>query len=107
MKEALKYIGIGIVLLAVILFFSNPSESDFMEKIVEDYGQIHPGFELSASDLQKMGSTHYSSFLVYSTYAYEFGNIKVHYLGVFGSIHSLGFDQNEKGDKKEEPPINA
>lgn len=107
MKEALKYIGFGIVLLAAILFFSNPSEADFMEKIVEDYGQIHPGFELSTSDLQEMGSTHYSSFLVYSTYAYEFGNIKVHYIGVFGSIHSLGFDQKGDGDKKEEKPVNA
>ncbi|MFT6165837.1 MAG: hypothetical protein ACJAV5_001122 [Vicingaceae bacterium] len=106
MKKVVQYSGLGMALLAIVLLFSKPTEAEFFEKIVEDYSQVHPEFSLSAENLKEMGSTKYSSMLVYSTYAYQFGNIEVRYLGIFGGIYNLGYEKEEDTDnEKESTPV--
>lgn len=106
MKQTAKYIGLGMILLAVVLVFTKPTEADFFDQIVTEYSQIHPEFKLTAENLKEMGNTRYSSFVVYSSYAYQFGNIEVHYLGIFGGIYSLGYqNEHDKIESKESAPI--
>ena len=108
MKKVVQCSGLGMALLAIVLLFSKPTEAEFFEKIVEEYSQVHPEFSLSAENLKEMGSTKYSSMLVYSTYAYQFGNIEVRYLGIFGGIYNLGYKKEEDTDNaKESTPVNV
>lgn len=94
MKKLFKVLVILLLLLTSICIIKNPSEDDFMHQIVMDYSLSHPEFELTKSDLIKMGTTKYSSYLIFSTFSYRFGDIEVYYWGILGSIYSNGFKEN-------------
>ena len=100
MLKSLKYIASILVILVVVLALTKPSEDDYFDQIVRDYGQIHPKHELSRADLAKMGTTHYSSQIIMSSYSYQFGSIEVAYWGILGKIFYKGYDDESTKGKK-------
>jgi len=94
-----RAITISLFTLALILIIGNPSEDSFLNKLQQDYGQIHQGVALSKTDLQRMGKSSFNSYLFWSSYRYAFGNIEVRYFGVAFMTFYLG----SSGQSVEEP----
>ncbi len=80
--------ALAFVLLALI--FGNPGERRYLEQVSADFGKIHHGISLSATQLASMGHSNYHNFLIASTYEYTFGNIKVSYAGIAFMTFYLG-----------------
>lgn len=100
MSKSLKYIVSILFFSVVVLALTKPNEDDYFDQIVSDYGQIHPEYELTRADLAKMGTTHYSSQIIMSSYSYQFGGIEVAYWGILGKIFYKGYDDNAIEQKK-------
>ncbi len=83
------------ILLMATLVLTNPTEEEYFNQVVQDYAQNHDGFIITKVDLANMGQTQYKSNLIYSTYSYQFGNIKVAYWGILGSVFYSGFEKDE------------
>jgi hypothetical protein len=90
-----QYIVLLFTLMLASLVITNPTEEDYFNRIVKDYAQNHAGFIITKVDLANMGQTQYKSNFIYSTYSYQFGNIKVVYWGILGSIFYSGFEKDE------------
>lgn len=73
---------IVIAVISAVLVAGNPSESTFLDTVAADYGSMHGGMELSTKELEHIGISRYRSFLLFSVYEYEFGNISVNYFGI-------------------------
>jgi len=69
---------------------SNPSEQKFLESVASNYSSQHGGMEMSVSQLIKMGESERNSYLIFSTYSYEFGTIGVEYFGMAYMTFYLG-----------------
>jgi len=94
-----KALALFLVLL-LFLFVTNPSESTFLEKVSTDYGQIHAGMNIGVNDLKEMGMSKRSSYLLFSMYQYQFGNIGVRYLGIAANTFFLGtYKVNTQSDR--------
>jgi alpha-N-acetylglucosamine transferase len=96
MSNIFKLFSVFIILLILILVVTKPSEQQFLNRIVQDYSNMHPDMQLSSDDLLNMGSTQYRSQLIFSSYKYKFGSIEVSYWGVLGNIFSNGYKNDEK-----------
>lgn len=91
MQRVLNYIAIVLLVLAVVLFITKPTEEQYLDRVVADYANIHPGMILTANDLVSMGNTHYTDNVFFSAYRYEFGQISVSYWGVLGYVYYKGY----------------
>lgn len=98
MLKYLRYFLSIVLILALLLAFTKPNEQDFLDQVVNDYGQIHGNDDLTRSDLERLGTTHYSSHLFASSYTYQFGAIDVQYIGLLGRIYYQGFE-DKAGEK--------
>lgn len=78
--------GILSALLIIGLGLSNPSQRNYQESIVSEFGQFHGGMTLSVDQLVEMGHGNRNSFFLFSTYQYEMGNIGVKYWGIAGQV---------------------
>jgi len=105
MKNKKRNIGILCGLLFFYLFFTNPSEKHFLNKVSNDFGQVHGGVSLSPEALIQMGTSSYRSYLIYSKYTYSFGNISVEYLGVgaftFHTRSHMNHNRNEEQNNQQ------
>ncbi|MEQ8908859.1 MAG: hypothetical protein RIC95_06685 [Vicingaceae bacterium] len=84
-----------------ILFISNPSQNSYQERLAKDFGQSHAGAKFSLLDLNKMGHSKHQSFLLFSTYQYEFGTIGVRYWGILGQTFFAGSYRKTEIEKTE------
>jgi len=82
--KKLSISGIVVALIIIGLGLSNPSQEQFQESIVKEFGQFHGGMTLTVDQLIEMGHGSRDSFFVFSTYQYEMGNIGVKYWGIAG-----------------------
>jgi len=95
----------GIVIIIGIIFMavSNPSEQKFLEKVSSEYGAVHGGANFSTADLLQMGESRRQSYLIFSTYEYEFGTIGVRYVGfLFSVFHVESYRDEESSGNGEE-----
>ena len=76
--------GIISGLLILVLALSNPSQGDYQQRIVYEFGQFHGGMSITVDQLIEMGHGSRDSFFLFSTYQYEMGNIGVKYWGIAG-----------------------
>lgn len=102
MNKFLKYGSAFLLIVILVLVVTKPSEQDFFDKIVSDYGQVHPGFELSSAELKNMGSTKYHSQLLFSSYSYKFGGIEVSYWGILGNVFYRGYENEGENAGRED-----
>ena len=87
----MKYRAKQIVFLALaILLWGNPSERIFIQKVSDDFGQMHGGMRIELNDLLKIGDSSYRSYYLFSLYSYQFGNIQVNYFGLAFVTFYLG-----------------
>jgi hypothetical protein len=100
MKRTILFI---LLILIGILVLTNPNRRDYLEEIADDFGSIHAGMELKASQLEMMGSVSHSSFLIFSTFQYQFGSIGVRYWGFGTMIFYLGSQQGDTKTKTPDP----
>jgi len=102
MNKFLKYGSAFLLIVILVLVVTKPSEQDFFDKIVSDYGQVHSGFELSSAELKNMGSTKYHSQLLFSSYSYKFGGIEVSYWGILGNVFYRGYENEGENEGRED-----
>jgi len=80
------------ILLAFLFFalafsiWSNPAESDYIERVANDYTSIHHGHILSPELLLETGVSQRQDYILFSLYTYSFGEIGVLYWGCFGKV---------------------
>lgn len=70
-----------------------------------EYGAIHGGMHFTPAQLLKMGTSQRQSYLIFSTYEYQFGSIGVRYVGFLFSVFHLGSYREEKNFEKNEDVI--
>lgn len=94
-------IALVLLVVLVVLSFSNPTESTYLSRVSDDYKQHHINYDIPAEVLQVVGKSNRSTYLLFSTYDYQFGNIKVFYFGVANHIFYVG----TKRKKQEKNPV--
>lgn len=98
--KILKHLYLFIILIFLsLLFISNPSESTYLSRVSEDYAQFHHNKEITMKILEQIGQSNRTTYLLFSTYDYQFGNVRVFYVGVANSIYYLG-SKTKKQDRK-------
>lgn len=97
----LKKTFLVILLLITIAVWLVPKEIDYLERVAADYGGMHNGVEIDATQLSKIGSYQFEHHLLYSEFTYSFGNIAVTYRGYFTMIF-----QKDSETQAPEPPKN-
>jgi len=107
MKSRLLRIGIVLMMVVVVLILSNPNEGTYLNKISNEYGQVHGGMQFSQSDLLQMGESEHTSFLIFSTYEYRFGTIGVRYVGFLFSVFQVDSFREEMPTESEQEEILA
>jgi hypothetical protein len=102
MRKFLYTLFVIFFSLGLILAITNPSEASFVNRLQKDYGNQHSGMSLTQDQLMSMGNSRYSSFLFFSQYEYQFGNIGVRYLGIGSFIIPLNSyrEDTPKGEEK-------
>ncbi|HKK39086.1 MAG TPA: hypothetical protein VJ949_06695 [Cryomorphaceae bacterium] len=106
MKSLLFRLGIILLMGVIFLAVTNPSEEKFLHKVSADYGAIHGGMHFTPAQLLEMGSSQRQSWLIFSTYEYQFGTIGVRYVGfLFSVIHVESFREEKKSKSDEEGVI--
>lgn len=83
MIKKLLLFSILLLIIAVILV---PSQSDYFQRLENDYGGIHHGSSLNKEILKEMGNFEYKNRLIFSQFDYSFGNISVSYYGFMDVI---------------------
>lgn len=73
-----------------MLILGNPTEGQFLRRVTRDFGSIHHGMKLTTTQLKAMGESDHRSFFLFSLYDYQFGNIRVSYLGIAFYQYYLG-----------------
>ncbi|MEM6641365.1 MAG: hypothetical protein AAF616_00185 [Bacteroidota bacterium] len=68
------------MLVTAILVLGTPSEDRFLRRLNVDYGSIH-GTTMSLEQLKQIGTSSFTSYLLWSTYDYSLGDIQVNYVG--------------------------
>lgn len=79
MKNKLNLIA---AILIGFLILGNPTESRYFNRLQVDYGKIHQGSVLSIQDLNHMGKSKVTSYLLWGFFEYSFGTIQVKYFGI-------------------------
>jgi len=99
----------GIVIIIGIIFMavSNPSEEKFLNKVSMEYGAVHGGMHFTPAQLLKMGTSQRQSYLLFSTYEYQFGSIGVRYVGFLFSVFHVESYREEDPQKKGQDEVLA
>lgn len=87
MKKLYKVI---LLLLMIFLVIGTPTKGTFMEAVKEDFMLRHPGISIGTDLLSTMGSASYKTYLLWSSFSYQFGNVTVKYLGIGFMTFYLG-----------------
>ncbi len=95
-----------VALILAIAILGAPSEGRFLTRLKRDYGMMHTT-PLSQSDLRKIGSSNYASYLLWSTYEYTFGTIKVNYFGIAFMTFYLGSSRESPLEDEPQQPISS
>ena len=82
-------LGLLVTLIGVLLL-TNPLERHFFDRIASDYSGIHGGMKMNTAELEQLGESEKSNYLLFSTFTYRFGTIGVEYFGVAGYIFYSG-----------------
>ncbi|MEO1053135.1 MAG: hypothetical protein AAFX87_21060 [Bacteroidota bacterium] len=101
MKKILIRVIPFLAIVILVLGLTNPNENRFLEKVAQDYGQFHGGMEIDEERLLKIGKSERSSYLIFSVYHYEFGNIGVAYFGIATNtifVKSYQAETQQQGD---------
>jgi hypothetical protein len=85
--------------LFIFLFFSNPSERNYLTRVSNDYTKFHHYDEIPVEVLQQIGDSNRTTYLLFSTYDYQFGKMKVFYFGFANSIYYIGLKRNSKKER--------
>ena len=104
-KKFIRVFAIALILLVTALSITNPAEVSYLKRISDDYGQLHGGMKFSAEDLLRLGTGDRTNYGILSHYQYHFGNIKVEYIGLAGSIYYLGTETSTNRGKTKVPEI--
>jgi len=90
-----------LVLLLVLAFlsFSNPSEKTYLTRVSNDYMEYHIKVEIPVEVLEQIGKSNRSTYLLFSTFDYQFGGVKVFYFGVANNIYYVGMKRKTKEDR--------
>ncbi len=94
----LKKLTIGFLMVAIAFTLLNPSEKQYLSRVATDYGQMHEGLSIDIKELMHYGKSQKSNYILFSTYSYEFGNMRVSYWGVFSFIFYSGSESSEYKD---------
>jgi len=86
MKKIIKASLIGLTIGFILFIITNPSEDDFLTRLGNDYGNMHHGTKVSNEMLKHMGKSKRTTYLLWSTFHYEFGNATADYYGVANII---------------------
>jgi len=97
----LRVFLISATLMLLLLVFTNPKESDYLQSISSNYGELHYGLSLDEGDLLKLGKGKRTSFLFFSTYKYRYGTISVSYFGILSKVYFTGSSWSMKESEKE------
>ena len=90
MKE-LKTLALAVAVTSlVLLWVSNPSESNYLREISVEYSKYHDQTKISHEVLRIIGKKKRDNYALFSTYSYKFGRLTFYYFGVAGRIYSLG-----------------
>lgn len=90
----------GTLFLLSYLFISNPTESTYLSRVLDDYARYHENMDISVEMLQEIGESHRTTYFFFSTYDYRFADMKVFYFGVANSIYYVRLHRD---DDKEGP----
>ncbi len=82
----LKKVFLFILLLTTIAVWLVPKEFAYLERIADDYGNLHEGVDIDALQFSKLGNYQFEHHLIYSEFTYTFGNIAVTYRGYLTMI---------------------
>ena len=84
------------------MVLTNPTDGDYLQKVSEDYGSVHAGYDFSVKDLRVVGEGTRKSYWFFSTYSYRFGNLGVTYFGMAKMVVYTGSFNEPVKEKKEE-----
>ena len=87
------------LLTLAILSLSNPSEKTYLTRVSNDYMEYHIKAEIPVEVLEQIGKSNRSTYLLFSTFDYQFGGIKVFYFGVANNIYYVGMKRKKKEDR--------
>lgn len=79
-----------VVVIAVSLFLSNPTQSTYLSKISYEFTSHHSEYEVPENALRKIGTHKRVSYLLFSTYTHRFGQSKMYYFGIANNVFYLG-----------------
>jgi hypothetical protein len=75
-----------LVSILVIVIILVPTQSDYFQRLEDDFGETHHSVALDKEMLKEMGEFEYRNKLVFSQFDYSFGKISVSYYGFFNLI---------------------
>ena len=105
--KSFVYSTLIVVIAALItLLITNPSESKFLNRVSHDYGAVHKRQTLNKQALLMIGESHRKSYYLFSTYSYQFGNIKVDYVGIANTTIYMGSNAAVRRNPDELQPSN-
>ncbi len=85
-----RKIHILLLIIIAILVLGNPTEVRYLNRLQKDYGTMHGGSILSIKDLNQIGKSSTTSYLLWGFYEYTFSTIKVKYFGIAFMTFYLG-----------------
>jgi len=90
---------LSLLVVMAFLSLSNPAEQSYLSRVSDDYKHYHLKAEIPAEVLQKVGQSNRSTYILFSTYDYRFGNVEIYYFGVASKIFYVGIKRaTEKDD---------
>jgi hypothetical protein len=57
----------GMLFLLSYLFVSNPTESTYLSRVLDDYARYHENMDISVEMLQEIGESHRTTYFFFST----------------------------------------
>ena len=87
---SIRAVSMATTILLVLLIIFNPNEKQFLIRVSSDYGTTHHGLEITPQSLLQIGESSYKTYILFSMYDYQFGEVTVGYFGVMGLIVFLG-----------------
>ncbi len=98
MARKLFLILFSLLIIAVLLV---PSQSDYFQRLENDFSLIHHSNSLNKQNLKEIGNFEFRNRLIFSQFHYSFGNITVSYYGFLNII----LFKNSKMKTQESPEI--
>lgn len=92
----LKKLFSFILLLATVLVWFVPKESEYFEKAAEDYSFFHGDEQISPEQLKKIVSYEFDHHLFYSEFTLQYGELTLKY---HGFLNMVFFTQSNFGSE--------